>query len=258
MKEPFSPVKVVAKAAAILTAFDPEDRLLTVREISERTGIPRSTVHEIAATLVEAKFLERGVHGGLELGLALAMLGGQVIEQRGLVDAAQAPIRRHLERFRTEVHVASYFPGSIFYSYLRPASGRPSTSNRTGRRWLITESGCGRSILAALSPRARESEFPPNFGAAARARLDHEIRGYRANGYLVTNVSEMGMLSIAAPVRNEASLPIGAIGVGDTIASMTKQRVAEIGHAIRVTALETSTALGYIEPRPSAGRRLAD
>lgn len=252
MSESAGPVKVVAKAAEILTAFNPDDRRLTVREISERTGIPRSTVHEIAATLVEAKFLERGVHGGLELGLALALLGGQVVEQRGLVDAAQAPMRRHLERFRTEVHVASYFPGSVFYSYLRPATGRPATSNRTGRRWLITESGCGRSILAALSPRARESEFPPSFEGAARARLDHEIRGYRVNGYLVTNVSETGMLSIAAPVRNEASLPMGAIGIGDTIASMTKQRVAEIGRAIRITALETSTALGFIEPRRPA------
>lgn len=111
-----STVQSVAKAAAILKAFDHRNRLLTVREISEITGIPRSTVQDLCSTLVEAKLLERRSTGGLQLGMALGMLGGQVIEQQGLLDAVQRPIDRHLAKFGVGVHVAEYLPGLIWYA----------------------------------------------------------------------------------------------------------------------------------------------
>lgn len=238
-------VQSVAKAAAILTVFDHRNRLLTVREIASKTGIPRSTVQDICATLVESRLLERRPGGGLQLGMVIAMLGGQVIEQQGLLDAVQRPIDRHLARFGVEVHVAEYIPGAIWYALVTRGSGRLVSGNRMGRRWEITASGCGRAVLASMSPAARELELPPTFGDDDRARLDAECLGYERNGYLITRVSQRGYLSIASPVFGSNGLAVGAIGVGEPAEMMSRQRIAALGDAIKSTAADTSRAIGY-------------
>lgn len=238
-------VQSVAKAALILGVFDRMNRLLTVREISARTGIPRSTVHEISRTLVASNLLEARSDGGLQLGIGLAMLGGQVIERMGLVDAAQLPVQRHLDRLGVEVHVAAYIPGAVFYAYRKRAATRVSTMNRTGRRWDIHSSACGRAILATMSPAARDRELAPLVQGEERERLDAELEVYTRHGFIVTDVSQKGLRSVAAPVFDMTSLAIGAIGSADNVASMDRQRATELGEAVREAALETSRAMGW-------------
>ncbi|HEV2894806.1 MAG TPA: helix-turn-helix domain-containing protein, partial [Actinomycetota bacterium] len=75
----------VAKAARVLQAFTPLVASLSVRQMAERTGIPRSTAHAICLTLCDAGLLEEGTGRGYRLGPALVGLGGQVIERTGLV-----------------------------------------------------------------------------------------------------------------------------------------------------------------------------
>ena len=73
----------VAKAARVLQAFTPLVASLSVRQVAERTGIPRSTAHAICLTLCDAGLLEEGTGRGYRLGPALVGLGGQVIERTG-------------------------------------------------------------------------------------------------------------------------------------------------------------------------------
>lgn len=83
-----APVQSVTKAVEILKAFDSRHRVLTVRQLSSRTGIPRSTCHSLCSTLATEGLLELGNGGdGYQLGAMLARLGGQVIERTGLIDA---------------------------------------------------------------------------------------------------------------------------------------------------------------------------
>lgn len=245
-------VKSVAKATAILICFDSMNRLMTVREIAARTGIPRSTVHDICRTLVEANFLEARPDGGLQLGLSLAMLGGQVIERVGLVDRALQPIQRHLDRYGMEVHVAAYVPGAVFYAFRKRAVQRVATINRTGKRWAITKSACGRAILATMAEAARETEYPPLMDDDERAQLDVELDRYKRLGFVVSDVSQPGLRSIGAPVFDSSGLAVGAIGVADTLASMNRQRIAEVGPSVRAAAQETSRSMGYTGILPGA------
>lgn len=237
-------VQSVAKAALILGSFDRMNRLLTVRELSAKTGIPRSTVHDLCRTLVSANLLEAKPDGGFQLGIGLAMLGGQVIERQGLVDAAQVPIQRYLDRFGLEVHVAAYIPGAVFYAYRKRGLSR-ATWNRTGRKWAIHATGCGRAVLATMSQAARDAELAPLVSPEDQEVLELELAGWERNGFIVTEVSQPGLRSIAAPIFDSTNLAIGAIGLGDTLASMTRTRVQELGSAVRMAAIETSRALGW-------------
>lgn len=238
-------VQSVAKAMRILSAFDHMSRLLTVREISAKTAIPRSTVHDICRTLVAADFLEARAEGGFQLGMGLAMLGGQVIERQGIVEAAQRPIQNHLDHFGVEVHIGVHVPGAVFYAYRKRAVSRAATLNRTGRRWALHTSGCGLAILAAMTPSARESELAPLATAEDSDRLEIVTGMFARLGYIVTDVSQPGLTSVAAPVLDATGLPVGAIGTADSAASMSRARIAQFGEAVRATAEETSRSLGW-------------
>lgn len=233
----------MVKATQILGAFDHTCRRMTIREIAGKTGIPRSTVHDICRTLVEARLLDSMADGGVQLGIGLAMLGGQVLERLGLVDAAQQPIRRHLDVFGAEVHVAVYTPGAVYYVFRKRAFNRGATLNRTGRSWAIHTTGCGRAILATMAPAAREAELSPRVTEAERAQLDIELGRYPRDGYIVTNVSQPGLISVAAPIIDRTGLAVGAIGVGDVIHSMTRDRVRMIGCGVRAAAIATGRSL---------------
>lgn len=238
-------VQSVAKAAAVLMAFTAAERVLTIRDIALQTGIPRSTVHTISRTLVESGLLETRPDGGLQLGVQLAMLGGKVIERQGLVDRSQHAIQRHLDRFGVEIAVAEHIPGAVFYVYRRIGVGRGvPIMNRTGRRWAIHASGNGRAILATMAPALREKNLPATFMEADRRKLEQEIDRFAVNGYLVTDVSERHIVSVAAPIFDASSLAIGAIGCGDSEDAMTRQRVALIGDAVRAAAADISRQLG--------------
>lgn len=241
-------VQAVAKAAQILAVFDRAGRRLTVREISAAVGIPRSTVHGICRTLVDARFLEAMPDSGFQLGIGLAMLGGQVLERLGLVDAVQQPIQQHLDAFGLEVHVAVYMPGAVFYVYRKRAATRVSTMNRTGRRWAIHTTGCGRAVLATLSQAALERELPPIISGTERAQLDAELARFPRDRFIVTNVSQPGLISVAAPIFDRTGLAVGALGVSDTVQSMNRTRVAAIGAAVRAASTATSRAVGWSEP----------
>src|SRR6185312_17159954 len=59
---------VLARAAALLDAFDDEHRELTLAALVGRSGLPRSTAHRMAAQMVALGWLDKPggapVHGG--------------------------------------------------------------------------------------------------------------------------------------------------------------------------------------------------
>ena len=65
---------VVERAFVVLQAVVAADRSLGVREIERRTGVPRSTVSRLLATLAELGMVERTAEGTARPGTALATL----------------------------------------------------------------------------------------------------------------------------------------------------------------------------------------
>ena len=62
-----------ARAAAIIGAFDDKAPVLSLAELSRRTGLPKSTVHRIVAELVTLRVLDRQGSGPSGEGYRLGM-----------------------------------------------------------------------------------------------------------------------------------------------------------------------------------------
>lgn len=247
-----NPVHSVVKAMSILEAFDDRHKILTVREISSLTGIPRSTCHALCATLTAAGALEVRDNDGYQLGSVLAKLGGHVIERTGLVDAALGPASTILASTQTEIHVAQYVETGIVYLLRIRNARRMPSHNRTGRFWPLHTSACGVAVFAALAADEAE-EHLHGLSDDAKQALAAATDMLGKRGYVVFDGSEVGYRSIAAPIRNRHGRVVGAVGTGDCREIMTQRRIQEIGIRLRRTAEEASSNLGYFPLLRSGG-----
>ena len=67
-------IKSVAKAIDIMRAFSPSEPRLTLAEIARRLGLPKSTVHNLLATLLAYGFIEKAGDDYYALGTEVVAL----------------------------------------------------------------------------------------------------------------------------------------------------------------------------------------
>ena len=247
-------VGAVAKAARVLEAFTPLVTSLSVRQVAERTGIPRSTAHALCLTLCDAGLLEETGGRGYRLGPALVGLGGQVIERTGLVGAAEGVLGRLAPTDGLEIHLGQLVGGWVVY--LDRASGpvRAPMHNRVGLRAPAHLTGCGKAALAMLPPAevaarveevcAAESRRPPDLAALTR-----ELARARRAGFVVSDTFQPGRTSVAAPVLDPSGRPAGGISVAGPTPLLAGRRRDRIRDQVVAAAATISRRLAS-EPGP--------
>jgi len=238
----------VAKAMRVLHAFTPVAPVLSLRRLSARTGIPRSTVHALCATLVEAGMLEEVPARGYRLGGALLDLGGQVIDRTGLVDAAEGVLERVRRTEGTEAHLGQLVGGWIVY--LDRATGviRAPMDNRIGLRVGAHRTGCGRAALSALPPaeaRRRVTEACAADGTSppAPADLAADLAAIRERGFVVSHGFQPGRASVAAAVVDATGAAVGGLSIAGP-------------HRVFTDAFVRATAREVVRAAATIGQRL--
>jgi DNA-binding IclR family transcriptional regulator len=226
-------VASVAKAASVLQAFTPLAASLSLRQLAERTGIPRSTVHALCLTLCDAGLLEEVAGHGYRLGSTLVGLGGQVIERTGLVDAAEGVLERLAPGDGLEIHLGQLVGGWVVYLDRRSGPVRAAMHNRVGLRAPAHLTGCGKAALAHLSAAevatrvraacALESRRLPDLTALGR-----ELAGARRAGFVVSDTFQPGRTSVAAAILDQSGAPAGGISVAGPTPLLAAARLERI------------------------------
>jgi DNA-binding IclR family transcriptional regulator len=240
-------VGAVGKAAALLRAFGPSSPVLSVRQLAARTGVPRSTVHALAATLVEEGLLDVVAGRGYRLGPVLVGLAGQIIERTGLVAAVEeaAPLRRTPGQ---ETHVGQLVGGWVVYLHREAGPIRAPMDNRVGLRAPAWRGGCGKAALSRLPPAevdervarlCREEDVRPPDGPALHAELELA----RRDGWLVSSSFQPGRTSVAAAVVRADGEPVGGLSVAGPSALFPPAVVRRLGPQVADAALRAGGAL---------------
>ena len=154
-----APISVLARATAVIEAFDEEGPVLTLAELARRTGLPKSTVHRLAGELVELRVLERtGAPGadGYRLGIWFFERGELVPTHRSLSDAALPVMEDLREATRQRIHLAVLEGVDVVYVEIL-GTGKHDLASRTGGRLPAHATGVGKVILA-YSPAATVPE----------------------------------------------------------------------------------------------------
>jgi DNA-binding IclR family transcriptional regulator len=140
---------ILAKAFDLLRAFNAQERVMTLSEISRSSGLPKSTVHRLLPRLIEFGAIE--VHrNGYMLGLGLLELG--VTTPAGHMRDLALPHLTELHA-RTGLTVRLAVLRQFDVVYLEKLSSRPGRDDgpRIGSRYPAHCTAIGKVLLARES-----------------------------------------------------------------------------------------------------------
>lgn len=96
---------VLGRIASIMEAFDGSQQVLGLGDLSERTGLPKSTLHRLGDQLCQVGWMARD-SGGYRLGMRMFELGSLAIEENSLHEAALPHLQALAAKSGMSVHLA--------------------------------------------------------------------------------------------------------------------------------------------------------
>ena len=236
---------MLKKSALILDCFSPSGGPYRLAELSQLTGLPKPTVHRLAAELVELGWLERtGPH--YRLGAKLFELGSLVPRRRDLREAALPFLQDLFEATRETVHLGVREGTEVVYLERIHGHEALRLPSRIGGTLPLTCTGVGKALLAFSDPELVDqvlaaplpSLTPYSITDPARLRLTLEKARVSGLAY-EDQESTLGVSCIAAPVF-AAGTAVAALSL-----AVPRQRFspAHLAPAVRTAALGLSRSL---------------
>nr|WP_246142101.1 IclR family transcriptional regulator C-terminal domain-containing protein [Lacisediminihabitans profunda] len=232
------------RGLSVIRAFDADHASMTLSEIAAQTDLTRATVRRFLHTLIEIGYV-RTDGRAFELTPRVLELGFGYLSALSLPEIAQP----HLDAFSRETGESSsmsVLDGNDIVYVARAAVRRiMSVSISVGTRFTAYTTSMGRVLLAATDVALPETLERPTPRAISRATdLRAELARVRAQGYsLVDQELEIGLISLAVPVKNEAGATIAAINVSVAAgAHSLEELTSDLLSRLRATASEIERA----------------
>src|SRR3954451_15449493 len=155
-------VPPVNRTLDILELFLDRPRL-SARDITERLGLPRTTVHELLVTLVARSYLISvpGQPVQFRLGMPLFQLGAAFAGQLDLVREAQDVAQEVAAACDEAVHVAVLNGADVIYLVKVDSTHPVRMVSAVGRRLPAHCTAVGKMLLASLDPAGLDEILPP-------------------------------------------------------------------------------------------------
>ena len=252
---------VLERAFAILGAYGPADRKLTLAEMTRRTGIPKTTVHRMVGELIELGVLE-GERGVYRIGMRMFELGQLVPLQRDLRNAALPCMEDLFEATHETVHLAVLDGTDVLYIDKISGHRRVAAGSRVGGRLPAHCTAVGKAMLAVSPPGVLDALLAA--GLAPRTSFTiispgvlrrHLATVARVGVAYEREESDLGVTCAASPVYGSGHDVVAAISVTGPVGRLRPERYAA---AVHLAALALSRLLGSPSATHAAsGSRLA-
>lgn len=248
-----STLSSVRNAARVLREFANGDREIGVTELSRRLGIGKSTAHRLLNTLAEERLLEQDPHtGAYRLGLVIYELGASVALHTDIHEAC-SPVLDHLRNATREtVQVAVLDGREVVYVERRESPQTLRLFGRVGHRNWAHCTSTGKLLLAFLP----EDDLTRLLsGWKMPRRTPHTVTDPRALRAVLENVrrqgwaenvseSELGVASVAAPIRNARGEVIAAVSVAGPVQRLGNESLRRFARPVVEAGSAISKRLG--------------
>lgn len=193
-------------------------RPMTMRELIEATGSPRSSIYELVAILTEVGWLETSADGNVFFGREMHYYGSDYATHNDLISRAHQSILALVRKY-DETTQLCMLEGNKYSVVLSENSARPfNISSDIGVRVPIPWTATGRLLLGHMNADAIRTLIPADdFVLDNGVRIDfdefmRDVQNAKALGYCCTEgLSNAFRLCMAAPVRDRAGIPIAAL-----------------------------------------------
>ncbi len=215
-------IQSVERAAAILNLLASGSRRFGVVELSRFLDLPKGTVHGILATLQHIGFVEQDrVTGKYQLGASLLHLGNSYLDVNELRTRAINWADSLASRSREAVQIGTQHDGKVLivHHVFRPDDSAQSL--QVGVLLPSHATALGKVLLANDPSRdPAEEDWAPVTGLTITdpSRLEIELAQVLTVGW-AQEIGEAvdGEAAIAAPIRDDRNLVVGAIGIRGSI-----------------------------------------
>ena len=253
-KEPTTPaIQVLERTFALLEVLAAHPDPVSLKQISETTGLHPSTAHRILNDLTVGRLVERPEAGSYRLGMRLLELGNLVKARLDVRQAAIGPMRE-LHRLTHQPVNLSMRQGDEIVYIERAFSERSGMQvvRAIGGKAPLHLTSVGKLFLAQDDP-PRVRAYATRTGLAGHTRnsitelalLERELSAVRSQGWARDNEElELGVRCMAAGIYDDQ----GRLAAGLSISSPADRLEEGWLEHVRSTAAEISSALGGKPP----------
>ncbi|KQW20172.1 IclR family transcriptional regulator [Acidovorax sp. 22279] len=243
-------VQVLERMFTLIDVLASREEAISLKEISEKTGLHPSTTHRILNDLTIGRFVDRPESGSYRLGMRLLELGNLVKARLSVRDAALTPMRSLHKLIQQPVNLSMRQGDEIVYveRAYSERSGMQVVRAIGGRAPLhLTSTG---KLFLALDDPQRVRAYATRTGLAGHTRnsitqlpvLERELAKARQYGIARDNEElELGVRCMAAGVYDDQGKLVAGLSISAPADRLDEGWLPKL----QATANEISLALGY-------------
>ncbi|MEV4778658.1 IclR family transcriptional regulator domain-containing protein [Burkholderia sp. LMU1-1-1.1] len=222
----------LARGLAVVQAFSDSRKPQTIANISQKTGIPRAAVRRCLHTLRELGYVDAELNN-FSLRPKVLTLGYSYLSSTPLTVSAQPYLNDISRTLNESSSMAVLEDGEVLYVARASTSRVMSVALNTGSRLPAYCTSLGRVMLAHLPPAELEQYLAKTKLRAMtentvvnQKRLREILADVRRDGYAINDEElELGLRSIAVPVRGASGQVLAALNVGAQAARVSVKQL---------------------------------
>ncbi len=251
-------VQVLERMFTLIDVLASREEAISLKEISEKTGLHPSTTHRILNDLTIGRFVDRPESGSYRLGMRLLELGNLVKARLSVRDAALTPMRNLHKLIQQPVNLSMRQGDEIVYveRAYSERSGMQVVRAIGGRAPLhLTSTG---KLFLALDDPQRVRAYATRTGLSGQTRnsitqlpvLERELAKARQYGIARDNEElELGVRCMAAGVYDDQGKLVAGLSISAPADRLDEGWLPKL----QATASEISVALGYVASADAPG-----
>lgn len=248
-------IQVLERAFDIIEAIAHAQGPIGLSELAQVTGMSKSTVHRILATMAERGYVEKTLEGLYAIGPKMFDTLSYHINSLELQTEAKPYLALLKRTLGLTAHLGILDGGFVSYIEKESPDWSEEAYTQVGYRSPAYCSSMGKCLLACLSRGELEEvlydyEFKP-YTAHTFTRKDEFVKylhTVRKQGWAMDNEEyELDHRCIAAPVFNYRGDAIAAVGVSGTNETIADDRIEHIAQQVVLAAKRISGCMGYAE-----------
>ena len=217
--------QAIDRAAELLVGVVESPRPVTVGELSQRSGLPKSTTSRLVGALERRGLVQRSSDRRLRPGPVLLRYASRDASQ-SLVELAQPSLTRLADASGETINLAVPGPDGVEHLAQEDTAHLVGVTDWVGRRVPFPLAANGKCFLAFAGGDVDEGEL------------------IRSRGY-ATSIDELevGLSALAAPVLGTDGAAIAALSISGPTTRLTAERIEELAPLLTDEAASLSRRL---------------
>lgn len=244
-------INSLLKAMDLLRCFTTSKPVHNIQDLTDKLGIPRSTVHRLLHTLQQGGYVINDGHGSYRLGMIFVQYASAALSGQNLIDIAHDDLQilsNHVEESiclqvldgENAVCIDEIQPYRPFFPNSKLGLTLPALSTASGRMIL---SQISKEMFIECFGKSKLSAYTPHT-ITKMENLWVELQKININGYAFDNQElELGMCCLAVPIKDGFGKIVAAFNINTNYIRLNENTLASYLPALLETSKRISDKL---------------